>query len=114
VEIQEQIEENLEEAEKKFAKLKKLQMSRVKNFKFSDDDDYQTKQQALEIANVSNDVTALIRMSDTKLKQLVDFNAEDNKTDKVIRQNIQSNLASKLKDLTGMVRRQEKEHYLQV
>jgi hypothetical protein len=40
------------------------------------------------IANLSHEITSLIKKSDLNLKQLVDFEESDEKVDKEIRKNI--------------------------
>ena len=63
-------------------------MTRVKAFKFIEEDDRESREQALEITTLSNDITSLIRQSDLHLKQLGDFEQNHDKVDKEIRKNI--------------------------
>lgn len=90
MELQEDIDENLEEVEKLFLKLKRCQMARVKTFKFSNsgNDDEESKQKSREIASISSEITTLIKKSEKQLKSLVDFSSNDEKIDRDIRKNI--------------------------
>lgn len=111
VDIQEEIERNLTDANSILSQLKKLQAQRLK-ISFDTDE---KSEQALQnkIFDRTREVTTLIKMSEKDLKKLRDSDS-DTKADEQIKTNITSTLASKLKDVTMRFKQSEKEHYIKV
>lgn len=111
VDIQEEIERNLTDANTILSQLKKLQAQRLK-ISFDTDE---KSEQALQnkIFDRTREVTTLIKMSEKDLKKLRDSDS-DTKADEQIKTNITSTLASKLKDVTMRFKQSEKEHYIKV
>ena len=111
VDIQEEIERNLTDANIILSQLKKLQAQRLK-ISFDTDE---KSEQALQnkIFDRTREVTTLIKMSEKDLKKLRDSDS-DTKADEQIKTNITSTLASKLKDVTMRFKQSEKEHYIKV
>ena len=111
VDIQEEIERNLTDANTILLQLKKLQAQRLK-ISFDTDE---KSEQALQnkIFDRTREVTTLIKMSEKDLKKLRDSDS-DTKADEQIKTNITSTLASKLKDVTMRFKQSEKEHYIKV
>ena len=83
-------------------------MQRIKDSFFSDSGTLQIK--TVELARL---ITGLIKESDLKLKELSKATASV-ASDEQIRKNMQSILATRLKDVTFELRRMEKDHYMKV
>mmetsp|Transcript_20139 Transcript_20139/g.19109 ORF Transcript_20139/g.19109 Transcript_20139/m.19109 type:complete len:120 (+) Transcript_20139:414-773(+) len=81
------------------------------NFADEDDDNQDSLQQT--IFNATDEITDIVKATDTKLKELINCQSEDD-ADEQIRKNIQISLATRLKDLTMEIKRSEKEHFLKV
>lgn len=88
--------------------LQKLHMQRIKNSFFSDSETIQIK-----TVELSHQIMGLIKESNLKLKELSRAETNDQSSEQ-IRKNMQSILATRLKDVTFELRRMEKEHFIKV
>lgn len=111
IDIQDEIERNLKIADIKFSKLKKMQAQRMK-IDFDIDEKQEQKLQN-DIYDLTREIMKILKEMDIELKRLRDTETEG-LSDDMVKQNIITQLASRMKDMAFKFKANEKEFYVKV
>ena len=119
VDLQEEIEYNLQEITTLTQDLKRMHQKRIKESFFEEDETLH-----LNIEHKTHSITSLIKQSELKLKELMNVRTTEKSDEQskswiatnssIVRRNMQTILAERLKTVTFELRRMEKDHFAKV